>query len=128
MARLLLDENLPIRLGPLLVGHEVRTVRGRQWLGLSNGALLRAAQDEFDVFVTMDHSLPFQQAVKNLSIGVVILRAYRNTLPHLRSFLEPITDAAHKLPAGRVAELDLRHDPTSFSLLPSPPDADSPST
>lgn len=108
MARLLLDEQLPVRLKHLLVAHDVFTVRDRQWRGLRNGVLLRRAQEEFDVFVTMDKAIPFQQTVEGLSIGVLLIRARSNSLPRLRPHLAQMSDAAAKVPYGTVVELDLR--------------------
>lgn len=108
MARLLLDEQLPVRLKQLLTSHTVFTVRDRQWRGLTNGSLLRRAQEEFDVFVTMDRAIPFQQAVAGLAIGVLLIRARSNSLPRLRPHLDQISHAAEDVPYGAVVELDLR--------------------
>ena len=108
MARLLLDEQLPVRLALDLTDHTVRTVRDLQWRGLSNGALLRAAQTDFDVFVTMDKGIPFQQAVEGLNIGVLLIRARRNTRTHLQPHASRISAAADGVIPGQVVELDLR--------------------
>jgi hypothetical protein len=108
MARLLLDEQLPVRLKQLLGNHTVATVRDRQWRGLTNGSLLRQAQHEFDVFVTMDKAIPFQQSLEGLSIGVLLLRAQSNSLRRLRPHADRIASAANGVPHGAVVELDLR--------------------
>jgi hypothetical protein len=52
--RLLLDESLPRDLKAHLTGHDTSTVPEMGWAGMSNGDLLRAAESEFDVFVTAD--------------------------------------------------------------------------
>ena len=66
--RVLLDENVDRLLKPLFGDDlEVVTVRERGWEGLKNGKLLRATSAEFDVFVTMDRNLQYQQ---NLRVGV----------------------------------------------------------
>lgn len=59
--RVLLDENVPVGLAPELTGHEVETVSGLGWSGAKNSELLRRASGQFDVLVTMDQNLPFQQ-------------------------------------------------------------------
>ena len=60
--RILLDECLPRRLRRGLPGHEVRTVQELGWAGTKNGALLRRAMAEgFEVFVTVDRNLEYQQ-------------------------------------------------------------------
>lgn len=62
--RVLLDENVDRRLARLFVsGTEATTVGRRGWDGKDNGELLEAAQEEFDVFVTMDRGIPYQQNV-----------------------------------------------------------------
>jgi hypothetical protein len=67
--RILLDESLPKPLARLLVGHEVRTVVQMRWSSLANGALLRQAlASGFDVLLTADQNLPFQQNLNDLPI------------------------------------------------------------
>jgi hypothetical protein len=67
--RLLLDEHLPIGLSAELQGHAVDTVSGRGWTGIKNGELLRRMSSEYDVLVTMDRSIEFQQRISNLDIA-----------------------------------------------------------
>jgi len=72
--KVLLDEDLPLKLRHHLPGHDVVTVRYAGWTGLKNGKLLRAAQESgFEVFVTADQSLPFEQNLKERMLGVVVL-------------------------------------------------------
>jgi hypothetical protein len=62
--KLLLDENLPHRLRPLLVGHEVFTVAYMQWAGIENGALLAlAAANGFDALITKDNGMPYERRI-----------------------------------------------------------------
>jgi hypothetical protein len=70
----LIDENLPHRLRTLIPGHDVRTVDFQGWKSLSNGALLRAAEDAgFDVLVTADQGIRYQQNLKERRIAIVVL-------------------------------------------------------
>ena len=48
------------------------------WLGKTNGELLRAAESEFDAFLTIDRRLPFQQNLSGYSLAVVVVRGSRN--------------------------------------------------
>lgn len=76
MTRVLLDEDLPVRLRhhfPTDV--TVETVEYRGWKGLENGDLLTAAAETFDALVTMDDNLPHQQNLATYDITVLILRA-----------------------------------------------------
>lgn len=58
--KLLLDECIDRRLAKDLEGHEVKTVPQMGWAGIKNGALLTLAENEFDVFITVDRNLSFQ--------------------------------------------------------------------
>ena len=72
--RLLLDEQLPRQLARRLTGHWVRTVRQRGWTGVRNGELLlRAAADGFEVFVTGDRNLSYQQNLSDSSLRIIVL-------------------------------------------------------
>jgi hypothetical protein len=73
--RLLLDEHLPIGLAAELHGHAVDTVSGRGWTGIKNGELLRRMSGQYDVLVTMDRSIEFQQRISTLPFGIVLVRA-----------------------------------------------------
>ena len=77
--RVLLDENVDRLIRPLFDADlDVLTVQERGWDGLSNGKLLRAASAEFDMFVTMDRSLPHQQNLEVLDLAVVVIRSVSN--------------------------------------------------
>lgn len=89
----LLDECLPVRLGRLLVGHDVRTVRQMNWLGLSNGKLLAAADLHIDVFITVDKNLAQQQSLGGFRLAVIILRAKSNKIEDLSLLLDQILAA-----------------------------------
>lgn len=81
--RVLLDENLPVDLAAELLGHEVATVTSLAWVGVKNSELLRRAEGQFEVFVTMDRNLEFQQNISVLDLGVVLIRAPSNRMVHL---------------------------------------------
>ena len=85
--KVLLDENLPHRLRHYLSGPEVFTVRNRGWSGLSNGELLQTAEKEgFDIFLTGDQTMSYEQNFTGRQIAIVVLSAVewhiiRNSLP-----------------------------------------------
>ena len=76
--RVLLDECLPRRLKHDLVGHAVRTAPETGWASKSNGELLGLAAGEFDVFLTVDRNLSYQQDVSAWDIAVLVLVAHSN--------------------------------------------------
>ena len=102
MAHLLLDENMPRLFGRWLVGHTFETVQQAGWAGVKNGALLRLAEARFDVFVTLDRSIPFQQAVANLNIAVLVLRVRSSRLDHLEPLVIDTIAALSRARAGTV--------------------------
>jgi hypothetical protein len=105
--RVLLDENLPRRLGPLLAGHDCRTVKQMGWSGVKNGHLLARAQAEFDVFLTMDQGIPFQQNVRNHGIAVFLLRARSNSLPSLQPMVPAILIALQQPQKSALTIIEL---------------------
>jgi predicted nuclease of predicted toxin-antitoxin system len=102
--RLLLDECLPKDLALDLPGHAVETVRQMNWLGISNGRLLKliAASGAFDVFVTVDKNLPHQNKVNELPFAIVVLRAKSNRLPDVLPFASEILRRLPEFQPGHV--------------------------
>ncbi|HEY5298142.1 MAG TPA: hypothetical protein VIK59_09455 [Verrucomicrobiae bacterium] len=102
--RLLLDECLPKDLARELPGHTVETVPQAGWASISNGKLLRliAASGEFEVFVTVDKSLPLQQKIKDLPFAIVLLRAKSNRLIHVSPFAPEILRRLPEFQPGHV--------------------------
>ena len=97
--RILLDEDLPRRLGALLVGHESVTVQKSGWSGVKNGKLLALAGTKFDVFLTMDGGLEFQQNLSTLPVAVLIVEALSNRMEHLEPLVPEILEKLnHVLP------------------------------
>ena len=91
--RLLLDECVPERMRRELSEHEVRTVPEMGWAAKENGDLLQLASDRFDVFITADQQLNYQQNVSRFPIAVVVLVAKRNKI----EFLLPLAPELRRL-------------------------------
>jgi hypothetical protein len=66
------------------VGYEVKTVPQMGWAGVKNGQLLALAEAEFDVFITVDRNLSFQQNLSQFNIAVIVLQAPSNRLADLK--------------------------------------------
>ena len=72
--RLLLDQGTPVPLRQSLTHHEVTTAYERDWSRLKNGELLDKAEKEgFEVLVTTDANLKYQQNLKSRRIAIVVL-------------------------------------------------------
>jgi hypothetical protein len=82
--KVLVDECVDWRLARDIIGHEVKTARQMGWSTIKNGELLALAVKEFDVFVTVDRNLSFQQNLPAFEIAVIVLRAASNRLADLR--------------------------------------------
>ena len=96
MTRILLDECLPVKLKyrfkKISPKFQVSTVTGQGWTGIKNGKLLEKAQQEFEVFVTIDQNLSYQQILSKYSIAVVALKARSNRYKDLLGFVEPASE------------------------------------
>lgn len=82
--RILLDNCVPRPFQKFIVGHEIETAYKRGWASLANGELLRAsALAGFDVLITVDQNLKYQQNLSDLPLSVVMVRSVRIDMDHL---------------------------------------------
>lgn len=89
--KLLLDENLPKRLKQHFEEHEIYTVRDMGWNGVKNGELLQLMiAAEFQVLITFDKNLQFQQNFAKYTLPIIVLNAFDNTYLTLREFIPQI--------------------------------------
>ena len=103
--RVLLDECVPQRLRLELPGHEVFTVPEMGWAGRENGELLRSAESEFDVLVTVDQKLKYQQSITGRNMAVVVLVARRNKIEFLRPLLPDLERTLAQIKPGELREV-----------------------
>lgn len=94
--RILLDESVPGRLGRLLTNHQAISVQRRGWAGIKNGRLPALAAKEFDVLITADQGMEYQQNLATLPIAVIEVLASSNRLedmaPSVPSILRALDD------------------------------------
>lgn len=101
--RVLLDENLPFKLRRLFgAGVEVVTVDYRGWKGKENGELLKSAESEFDVLVTMDQGIPQQQNLSEIKMGIVLLEAKGNRYEDLAPLMNQVNIVLRTIEEGQV--------------------------
>ena len=103
--RVLLDESLPRKLALALTGHVAQTVQQRGWAGLKNGELLRKASAEFDVVVTGDQNLEYQQNPATLPIAVVGLIAVNNRFETLRPLVPALLETLQSIRPGQFTRV-----------------------
>lgn len=100
--RILLDESLPRQLGRDLPLHDVSTVTGLGWAGMKNGELLQLAQGRFDVFLTADRNLEYQQNVARLDLCIIVLLARNNRYRTLQPLVPELVETLHDARPGTV--------------------------
>src|SRR5947209_3013866 len=98
--KVLLDECVPRKLKRELTEHEVLTVTEHGWSGVKNGNLLALAEAEFDVFLTVDQNLKYQQNLKAFNIGIILLVARNNRLKTLLPLVPQVKQALAQIKAG----------------------------
>jgi len=100
--RILFDENLDLRLARSLGDHEVQSVQKNGWAGIKNGELLSRAEAAFDVFITMDGNIEFQQNYAQLHLVIVALRASSNRLRDTEPLMPKVAALLLTLQPGTI--------------------------
>lgn len=100
--RILLDECVDRRLSEEFSTHIVLNVYQQGWSGVDNGELLALAAREFDVFLTVDRNLSFQQSITNFDIAVVVMKSRTNRLQDLRELIPAVLQAISDVKPGEV--------------------------
>ena len=103
--RILLDECVPWPVYKLLAGHECTTAQRRGWGGLKNGDLLRLAEAEFDLFVTSDQNIRYQQNLAGRKIAILVLST--NKLRPLLAAETMIQSAVATMKPGEFRQLHI---------------------
>ncbi|MDH3209432.1 MAG: hypothetical protein OEM00_10565 [Burkholderiaceae bacterium] len=85
--KVFVDECIDWRLARSIQGHDTKTSRQMGWSTIKNGDLLALVAKEFDVFVTVDRNLSFQQNLPAFPIAVIVLRAPSNRLADLQCLI-----------------------------------------
>jgi hypothetical protein len=100
--RILLDECVNPRLRAAFPGDEVKTVDEMNWRSLTNGRLLQVAAVHFDLLITLDQNLRFQNPVGKYPLGIVVLVTKLNDLATYRPRFAEIRDLARQTKPGQI--------------------------
>ncbi|MEO6286224.1 MAG: hypothetical protein ABIN80_25785 [Dyadobacter sp.] len=102
--KILLDESLPRKLRQDFgIEHEVWTVRDKGWLGKKNGELLNLMiKDHFEIFVTVDRNLTYQQNIERLAVTIFVLCAFNNRRETLKLLVPKVFE---RIAAGDLQNL-----------------------
>jgi predicted nuclease of predicted toxin-antitoxin system len=105
--RILLDECVDRRLARELADHQVQTAPQMGWAGVKDGQLLVLAAAEFDIFITVDRNLSFQQNLPQFDIAVIVLQAPSNRLTDLKPLAPKVLAIISTAPKGQVTIVSL---------------------
>lgn len=105
--KILLDECIDRRFGRDLTGHDVWTVPQMGWTGVKNGSLMTLAADEFEIFITVDRNLSYQQNIPKFNLAVIVLSSISNRYADLIPFAPLILECIPTLVIGNVTQLSL---------------------
>jgi len=105
--KILLDENLPRKLkADFGHGFEVKTVSEMNWQGKKNGELLGLiAFNGFDIFVTIDKNLQYQQNLDKFNISIFLLLAVNNRRETLQKLIDQVKEIIHKGDFGKLTKI-----------------------
>ena len=104
--RILFDHGTPVPLRKILSEHHVATAFQMGWSRLSNGELLYAAEAEgFDVLITTDQNLRYQQNLSHRRIAIIVLRS--TSWPRLRNITAKIIEAVAQVKPGGFDEVPI---------------------
>ena len=104
--KILLDECTPHVLKKLLTGFEINTVQDQGWSGITNGALIRLAEAQFDVLITSDQNLRYQQNLTNRQLAIIQLPT--NQVPLVRELAPQVQATLEIIKAGEFVAIALR--------------------
>jgi hypothetical protein len=102
---MLVDECVPMGLVRLLASHEFSTARQKGWGGFKNGRLLAVAEPEFDLFLTCDRNLEYQQNLKGRKIGILLLSS--NHWPTLKIHAMLVQTALDRVMPGAFIPVEI---------------------
>jgi predicted nuclease of predicted toxin-antitoxin system len=104
--KILLDHNLDRRLKHYLTEYETATTQEQNWADVLNGELLTLAEENgFDVLLTADSHIKFQQNLSNRKISILILRAFNNRLTTHAEMTDDIHEALLKIQPSEIVEI-----------------------
>jgi len=103
--RILLDECVPWPMHKLLSGHSCSTVKGKGWGGIKNGDLLQRAEGEFDLFITSDQNIRYQQNLTGRRIAILELST--NDIGRIEAARALIEQAINDLGSNEFRQLTI---------------------
>jgi Domain of unknown function (DUF5615) len=104
--RILIDECIDERFRNYLPGHDCQTARYAGLAGLKNGELLLAAETRFDVFLTADQGIEYQQNLTARNLAIIIFRTKSNRLSDLLPHLPACLAHIESIQPGQIMRIE----------------------
>jgi hypothetical protein len=104
--RILIDEGVPMQICRALTGHTSITVQQAGWSSFLNGDLLARAEGEFDLFITADKNLKYQQNLTGRSLAIVELSTNKRRI--VEQNFDRIQEAIEGVTLGAFISLELK--------------------
>ena len=101
--RILIDESLPRYLKQVLVEHSAFTVQEMGWAGIRNSELLAKANSNFDVLLTADKNLRYQQNLSGLALAIIVFPS--NRLSVVKTLVPQVKEVLSVIRQGEIVEL-----------------------
>ena len=105
MKRILFDNCTPATLRKHLKPYDVTTAGEKGWEELKNGELLKRAEREFDVMISCDSNIKYQQRLPDFTIALIVLRGIKNAEPHLIELMPEVLSRLEHIQPGEIVYL-----------------------
>ncbi len=101
--KILLDECVTKKVKELLLGHTVFTIGQMDWQGLKNGMLIKQAeQQNFDILLTIDKNISYQQNTSKYNISIVVLNCNNSTIESIKDYIPNFLEQANSFEKGML--------------------------
>ncbi len=104
--RILFDQGTPLPLKEHLSTHSVSTAFELGWSNLENGELLSAAENSFELFITTDQQIRYQQNLVGRQLAILVLLS--TSWPRIQMHISQIHDAVEKIRPGEYVEIQIK--------------------
>ncbi len=101
--KIIIDECVPHIVKKRLPQREIKTVQEMGWAGTKNGELLKLVEAEFNIFITSDKNLRYQQNLQNREIAIILLPS--NQIPIIINLLSQINEELERIKSSDFVEL-----------------------
>ncbi|HBX50686.1 MAG TPA: hypothetical protein DEH02_06395 [Bacteroidales bacterium] len=105
--KILLDECVTKKLKDLLIGHTVFTISQMEWTGMKNGMLIkRAEQKNFDILLTIDKNICYQQNTSKYNLTIVVLNANNSNIETLQDYIPNFLNQINTFEKGKIYTIE----------------------